>query len=144
MPPAPSPKKNPSFPMCYTAFNQKIKSISPFPPAGPIDSFDQTNAVVEWYSWTFKFSLKTGGFCFSLGAYCQWSHTQWREARQGPGHPGSSPREAPSCLQWWEGLQTTCHCCLITKSCPFLWEPLDCCLPASSVVGFSRQEYWSG
>ena len=33
---------------------------------------------------------------------------------------------------------------LVTQLCPTLWEPTDCSLPSSSVMGFSRQEYWSG
>ena len=28
------------------------------------------------------------------------------------------------------------------KSCPALWEPMDCSPPGSSVHGISRQEYW--
>ena len=45
--------------------------------------------------------------------------------------------------------------CLVTKSCPMLYVPMDCSLPSSSVHGilpwldspmdrFSRPEYWSG
>ena len=30
------------------------------------------------------------------------------------------------------------------QSYPTLWDPTDCSLKASSVRGFSRQEYWSG
>ena len=30
------------------------------------------------------------------------------------------------------------------QSCLSLWDPMDCSPPASSFVGFSRQEYWSG
>ena len=32
----------------------------------------------------------------------------------------------------------------ITQSCLTLGDPMDCSLPGSSVLGFSRQEYWSG
>jgi len=32
----------------------------------------------------------------------------------------------------------------VTQSCPTLSDPMDCSLPGSSAVGFSRQEYWSG
>ena len=32
----------------------------------------------------------------------------------------------------------------VAKSCPTLSDPMDCSLPGSSVLGFSRQEYWSG
>ena len=31
-----------------------------------------------------------------------------------------------------------------TQSCPTLSDPMDCSLPGSSIMGFSRQEYWSG
>ena len=30
------------------------------------------------------------------------------------------------------------------QSCPTLFDPMDCNLLDSSVMGFSRQEYWSG
>ena len=30
------------------------------------------------------------------------------------------------------------------QSCPTLCDPMDCSLPGSSSMGFSRQEYWSG
>ena len=33
---------------------------------------------------------------------------------------------------------------LIAKSCLTLVSPMDCSLPGSSPMGFSRQEYWSG
>ena len=33
---------------------------------------------------------------------------------------------------------------LVAQLCPILCNPMDCSLPGSSVVGFSRQEYWSG
>ena len=33
---------------------------------------------------------------------------------------------------------------LVAKSCPTLCDPMDCNLPGSSVMGFPRQEYWSG
>ena len=32
----------------------------------------------------------------------------------------------------------------VAQSCPTLWDPLDCSLPGSPSMGFSRQEYWSG
>ena len=35
-------------------------------------------------------------------------------------------------------------CCLATKLCPTLCDPMDCSLPGSSVHGFSRKGYWSG
>ena len=34
--------------------------------------------------------------------------------------------------------------CLVAQSCPTLCNPMDCSPPGSSVVGFLRQEYWSG
>ena len=32
----------------------------------------------------------------------------------------------------------------VAQSCPTLCDPLDCSLPGSLSMGFSRQEYWSG
>ena len=32
----------------------------------------------------------------------------------------------------------------VTQSCLTLCDPMDCSLPGSSAMGFSRQEYWSG
>ena len=32
----------------------------------------------------------------------------------------------------------------VTQSCPTLRDPMDCSPPGSSIMGFSRQEYWSG
>ena len=31
-----------------------------------------------------------------------------------------------------------------SQSCPMLYSPTDCSSPGSSVMGFPRQEYWSG
>ena len=33
--------------------------------------------------------------------------------------------------------------CLVAKSCPTLCDPMDCSPPVSSVLGLSRQAYWS-
>jgi len=35
-------------------------------------------------------------------------------------------------------------CAQLLQSCPILCHPMDCNPPGSSVMGFSRQEYWSG
>ena len=35
-------------------------------------------------------------------------------------------------------------CCLITKSCLTLRNPMDCGPKAPLSIGFPRQEYWSG
>ena len=32
----------------------------------------------------------------------------------------------------------------VAQSCPTLSDPMDCSLPGSSALGFSKQEYWSG
>ena len=32
----------------------------------------------------------------------------------------------------------------VAQSCPTLCNPMDCGLPGSLSIGFSRQEYWSG
>ena len=34
--------------------------------------------------------------------------------------------------------------CSDYQSCLILCNPMDCSLPASSICGFSQQEYWSG
>ena len=35
--------------------------------------------------------------------------------------------------------------CLVTQSCPTLWDPMKCSPPGfSGSWGFSRQEYWNG
>ena len=34
--------------------------------------------------------------------------------------------------------------CEVAQSCLTLCEPMDCSLPGSLSMGFSRQEYWSG
>ena len=43
--------------------------------------------------------------------------------------------------QWF--LTTVCMLC---QSCPTVCDPMDCCLPSSSLCprGFSRQKFWSG
>ena len=33
---------------------------------------------------------------------------------------------------------------LVAQLCLTLCNPMDCRLPGSSIMGFSRQEYWSG
>ena len=32
----------------------------------------------------------------------------------------------------------------VAQPCLTLWDPMDCSLPGSSSMGFSRPEYWSG
>ena len=32
----------------------------------------------------------------------------------------------------------------VAQSCLTLWDPMDCSLPGSSIMGFPRQEYWNG
>ena len=32
----------------------------------------------------------------------------------------------------------------VTQSCPTLCDPMDCSLPGSPAMEFSRKEYWSG
>ena len=47
----------------------------------------------------------------------------------------------------WFDAQTTgywCACVKLLQSCLTLCDPMDCSLPGSSVLGFSRQAYWSG
>ena len=33
---------------------------------------------------------------------------------------------------------------LVIQSCLTLYNPMDCSLPGSMSIGFSRQKYWSG
>ena len=35
-------------------------------------------------------------------------------------------------------------CAEVLQLCPTLCEPMDCSWPGSSVMGFSREGYWSG
>ena len=37
-----------------------------------------------------------------------------------------------------------CRCCLVTKSCPILCEPVEACQAPLSWRNIPRQEYWSG
>ena len=39
-------------------------------------------------------------------------------------------------------IENSVHVCMV--SCVLLGGPMDCSPPASSSMGFSRQEYWSG
>ena len=42
-------------------------------------------------------------------------------------------------------LSLYCCCCLVTKSCPTLCDPVDYIAHQAPLsMGFSRQEYWSG
>ena len=36
-----------------------------------------------------------------------------------------------------------CHCCLVSKSCPILCDPMGCSDQAPLSMEFLRQEYWS-
>ena len=69
--------------------------------------------------------------------------TPWTAAHQAPPSPGVSRQE-----HWVD-----CHFLLqcmkvkseseVAQSYPTLSDPMDCSLPGSSILGFSRQEYWS-
>ena len=43
-----------------------------------------------------------------------------------------------------ETAEYDCVCAQSLQSCSTLWDPVDCSLPGSSVMGFSRQEHWGG
>ena len=43
-----------------------------------------------------------------------------------------------------ESCQIRSRCCLVTKSCPTLYNPMDYSLPDSSVHRISQTRYWSG
>ena len=51
-------------------------------------------------------------------------------------------------IQWRNDLMPkqlgTGACVKSLQSCLTLCDPMDCSLPGSSVLGFSRQAYWSG
>ena len=52
-------------------------------------------------------------------------------------------RNIEECLLNWFWYQEI-PCCLVTKSCLTLCEPMDSPTPAPPSMGFSRQGYWSG
>ena len=41
-------------------------------------------------------------------------------------------------------LNLLCTAAGLLQSCLTLWDPMDCSLPGSPSLGFSRQEHWSG
>ena len=56
-------------------------------------------------------------------------------------------------ITWpWSGVKAPRCCCfvvvvvvmLVAQSCLALWDPTDCSLLAPLIMGFSRQDYWSG
>ena len=48
-------------------------------------------------------------------------------------------------MNWEIGIDTYILCCsLVMKFCLTLCNPMDYSPPGSSVMGFPRQEYWSG
>ena len=40
-------------------------------------------------------------------------------------------------------IDNDCCCCLVAKSCLTLYNSMDCSLPGSSPMWFSRQQYWN-
>ena len=105
-------------------------------------------------------ALRRAGHDWSDGAHTQWRERQpkswalksmaaqgnpWRAvkntdvwifttpvARLGSAYTLTFLKRLPRC------------CCLLTKMCATLCNPMDYALPGSSVHGMSRQEYWSG
>ena len=79
--------------------------------------------------------------CFSCVRLCATPETA---AHQAP-HPWDSPGKNTG---------VGCHFLLqcmkvksqneVAQSCPTPSDPMDCILPGSLSMGFSRQEYWSG
>jgi len=60
-------------------------------------------------------------------------------------------QEAPSdscflvvAVVWFLPLCCYCCCWLVIRSCPALYDPMDCSPPGSSVHGISQARYWSG
>ena len=47
-------------------------------------------------------------------------------------------------LEWGAIAFSVLCCAKLLQSCLTLYNPMDCSPPDSSVMGFSRQEYWSG
>ena len=48
-------------------------------------------------------------------------------------------------MWYYKSYQFSMRVCLITQSCPSLWDPMDYSPPGSSVLGDSpRQEHWRG
>ena len=75
--------------------------------------------------------------------YIEWHSTITRQISnmKVPNFPDSFPK-----VFWTirtDKLGQDC-CSLIGQSCPTLYDPMDCSPPGSSVLGFPRQEYWSG
>ena len=81
MPPRPS-KSIPSYKLYHFQSKDKICFPFSFSSSWPYRFFwpDKCSRVIFG---TFKLSCKTGSFCFSLGVYGQWLHTQWREVQAG-------------------------------------------------------------
>ena len=61
----------------------------------------------------------------------------WRTCR-------CSPPSLPTVMAHTEVCVCVCVCVLVTQSYPTLCDPMDCSPSGSSVMRFSRQEYWSG
>ena len=57
---------------------------------------------------------------------------------------GLSPGPLIVCFNKHSILLVCCCGCLVAESSPTLFDPMDYSLPGSSVMGFPRQEYWSG
>ena len=53
-------------------------------------------------------------------------------------------KQYPCPFTYWISVVLTCMHAKSLQSCLFLCDPMDCSLPGSSVMEFSRQEYWSG
>ena len=47
-------------------------------------------------------------------------------------------------LKSYKIIQGHCYCCLVTKLCLTLCDPMVCSPPGSSVHGCPGREYWSG
>ena len=97
----------------------------------------------------FSFSCSVTQFCLLLPLLSRFSHvrlcvTPWTAAYQAP----------PSLDSSGKNTGVGCHFLLqcmkvkseseVAQSCPTSSNPMDCSLPGSLSIGFSRQEYWSG
>ena len=59
-------------------------------------------------------------------------------------HSHGSMLSFPFLFIYLSVLYAPCCCCLVAKSCPALYNPMDSTLPGFSAIGFPREEYWCG
>ena len=89
-----------------------------------------------------NFSLNWTGSCCCCTCATRRNHLKM--VREGCLDMGNFDPASPS-VQIGARCQFSHHSvylCSVSQSCPTLWDPMDCSLPGSSIMGFSRQQYW--